>query len=59
MTEENSILIYTRHLESAIFWTGVSEDNAVRAKAILKTLADESESHKLMVLSIIEHLNKG
>lgn len=56
--EEKAIPIYTKHLESAVFWTGISRDDALKAREILRRLARESKSHKIIVTRIIEKLEK-
>ena len=52
-TEEGVIPIYMKHLESAIFWTGIPKDNVSKAKTILRHLADESAAHKVVVEKLI------
>jgi rubrerythrin len=56
--EEKSIPIYTKHLESALFWTGISEDRALKAREILKRLAAESAAHKIAVEALIARLER-
>lgn len=56
--EESIIPIYTKHLESAIFWTGVSQDTALSAKKILRRLAVESAAHKITVEQLIARLER-
>ncbi len=56
--EEKIIPIYTKHLESAIFWTGIPEDRVLKAKVILKRLATESATHKIAVEALIARLER-
>jgi rubrerythrin len=57
--EEKAVPVYNRHLESAIFWTGLPEDKADSLKAILRLLADESIEHKVMVDKMLLKLCRG
>ncbi len=56
--EEKAVPIYARHLEAAIFWTGISEARADEAKEILRCLARESAAHKVIVERLIKGLEK-
>lgn len=38
-TEERGILIYKRHLESAIFWTGIQGRQGQKSKGIIGSLS--------------------
>ena len=57
-TEEKSMPIYTKHLSSAVFWTGISPEAAAKAKKVLQRLADESAAHKVMVEELIHRLER-
>lgn len=57
--EEKAMPIYSKHLQSAIFWTGISPDRVRKAKEILKRLARESAAHKVMVDRMIKKLEQG
>lgn len=52
--EEKGVLIYKRHLESAIFWTGISKNKIQRAKELLEDLAQGSAGHKKAVERLIK-----
>lgn len=56
--EENSIPVYMKHLDSAIFWTGWEEGVLTKAKTIFTHLAQESSRHKIMVDNLIKHINE-
>jgi rubrerythrin len=56
--EEDAILIYKRHLESAIFWTGIKQDKIKRAKELLDTLAQGSARHKKTVTKLIKDVQE-
>lgn len=58
MLEEKAVPIYNHHLESAIFWTGLSEDKAVKLKNVLELLAKESTMHKMKVDKVLFGLCK-
>ncbi len=57
--EEKAVPIYNRHLESAVFWLGLSEDRAATLKYALEILAKESTAHKMTVDKILVKLCKG
>ena len=52
--EEKAIPIYTKHLRSAIFWTGMDEETVEKMRENLRILAEESEKHKKMVKYLID-----
>ncbi|MDD4183706.1 MAG: hypothetical protein PHT53_07830 [Candidatus Omnitrophica bacterium] len=56
--EENSIPVYMKHLDSAIFWTGWEDGILTKAKTIFTHLAQESSRHKIMVDNLIKHINE-
>jgi hypothetical protein len=58
VTEERSVPVYMKHLDSAIFWTGWEEGTLTKAKTIFTHLAQESSRHKVMVDNLIEHINE-
>jgi rubrerythrin len=43
--EEKAIPIYTKHLSSALFWTGMGREKIQKIKEALDTLAKESKVH--------------
>ena len=57
-SEEGVIPIYMKHLESALFWTGVPENNVSKAKTILRRLATESTAHKIAVEQLIARFER-
>ncbi len=58
VTEEQSIPIYTKHLDSAVFWTGWDEETTKKAKNTFRNLADESKRHKILIENLIERIKK-
>ena len=54
IAEERSIPVYTKHMGSAVFWTGIDKEIAEEIRKILKYLAEESARHK----GIVEYLLK-
>ncbi len=58
-SEEGVIPVYMKHLESALFWTGIHPDNVSKAKTILRRLAAESTAHKIAVEKLIARLEGG
>lgn len=57
--EEKAVPIYNRHLESAVFWVGLTEDKVVKLKDVLQLLAKESTLHKMAVDKILVKLCRG
>ena len=57
-TEQGAIPIYMKHLESAIFWTGIPQSNVSKAKKILRRLAAESAAHKVVVEKLITRFER-
>lgn len=58
-TEEEGVLIYTKHLNSAIFWTGLDKDKVRKAKEILENLAKGSVAHKPVVEKMINYVKES
>jgi rubrerythrin len=58
VAEEQSIPIYTKHLDSAIFWTGWDKEIVANAKAVFTHLANESGRHKIIIAGLIERIEK-
>jgi len=56
--EEKGVLIYAKHLESAIFWTGIKKDKVQKARELLRELAQGSLGHKKIVAELIEEVRK-
>lgn len=56
--EESAVPIYTRHLESAVFWTGIKPESIKRMKDLLEKLAKDSERHKIIVQKLIADINR-
>ncbi|MCF7878675.1 MAG: hypothetical protein K9L95_04305 [Candidatus Omnitrophica bacterium] len=56
IAEEKSIPIYTKHLDSAVFWTGLGEERVDKIKAILSELARGSMVHKEIIENLIRRL---
>lgn len=57
-TEEDAVLIYKKHLESAIFWTGLERDKIKKAKELLDSLAQGSAGHKKAVAKLIKDVQE-
>lgn len=58
-TEEEGVLIYTKHLNNAIFWTGIDKDKSKRAKELLDALARGSMGHKPIVEKMIKYVKES
>lgn len=56
--EEKAIPIYTKHLKSAVLWTGLEEKDAGEVRRIVEKLATDSEWHKKIVLSLIDSIER-
>lgn len=46
MTEETGILIYGKHLNAALFWSGLEKEKQEEIKKYLTILKEDSEDHK-------------
>jgi rubrerythrin len=57
--EEKAIPIYTKHLKSAVLWTGLEEKEAEEVRCIIEKLATDSEGHKKIVLSLIDSIERS
>lgn len=57
--EEKGILIYKRHLESAIFWTGIGKDKVQKVKQLLERLAQGSLVHKKIVERLMKEVRES
>ena len=57
--EEEGVLIYTKHLNSAIFWTGLDKDKVRRIKEILESLAKGSIAHKPVIEKMIKYVKES
>lgn len=57
--EEDGVLIYAKHLNNAIFWTGLNKDKVKRAKEILEDLAKGSIAHKPVVEKMIKYVKEN
>ncbi len=53
LAEEKAMPIYTRHLNTVLFWTGLDEQKAARMKVMFEQLARESEQHKQIVEKLL------
>jgi len=58
IAEERSIPVYTKHIGSAIFWTGIEKEKAEEIKKILKYLAEESARHKGVVEYLLKYIKE-
>ena len=58
-SEEEGVLIYTKHLNSAIFWTGLDKDKVEKAKEILNDLAKDTMGHGSIVKSMINYIKES
>lgn len=58
IAEEKAIPIYAKHISSAVFWTGIKQEDIDKIKGTLHTLADESKKHKKMVEHLIDLVKK-
>ncbi len=58
ISEEKAIPILTRHLRSAVFWTGMDKEKTEKVKSVLRQLAEESEGHKRVMETLINRITK-
>lgn len=57
--EEKAVPIYTKHLQSAVFWAGLAQKEAQEARRILEQLAVESAGHKRIVMELIDNIERS
>lgn len=57
--EEKSIPVYTKHLESAIFFSGFSKEEQDELKKVLLILKKESEGHKEIYEDLINKIRES
>ncbi len=58
ISEEEAIPVYMKHLESAVFWTGISKDKADKIREGLELLSRETKMHKRMLEMIMEKVQE-
>ena len=56
--EEKSILIYKKHLDTALFWSGLQKEKQSRLRKSLNTLAKESGKHFAKLNTLKEAIKK-
>lgn len=54
ITEEDAIPVYSRHLKTIIFWSGLGEEKEKRIKAYLDVLINDTRKH----IRIFESIKK-
>ncbi len=57
LSEEKAVPIYNRHLESSVFWTGIDDKKASKARDVLRVLSRDSLRHKMTVEKILGELS--
>jgi rubrerythrin len=58
-TEEMAIPVYTKHLESTVFLSGMPHEDEKRIEETLLMLGRESEIHKKIFQSLIQEVEKS
>ena len=57
-TEEAAIPVYSRHIDDALFLSGLKEENRAKVKSILEKLRLDSLRHREILETIIAQLKK-
>lgn len=57
--EERSIRVYSKHLGTALFWSGLPEWERKQLGIYLKILAKESAKHSARLTALKEKMEKG
>jgi hypothetical protein len=57
--EELAVPIYRKHFDSALFWSGLKEEDVKIIKTKLNTLIDESLEHVEILKKLKEIVKKG
>lgn len=58
-TEEMAIPVYTKHLESTVFLSGLTQEEEKKIEEVLLMLGKESEIHKKVFQSLIQEVEKS
>ena len=58
-TEESAIPVYARHLDTALFWRGMSGKNHLKIRKYLEILGRQSANHKLIFERIKKLVETG
>jgi len=56
IAEEKAIPIYTKHMGTAIFWTGIDKEKVAKIKESLALLSRESKGHMELNESLIAQI---
>lgn len=56
--EEKSIQVYNKHLKTALFWSGLPEDERRQLNIYLSMLAKESSKHSARLSALKEKVEK-
>jgi rubrerythrin len=54
--EEEVIPLYSRHIESTLFLSGLAQEKQLKAKEILDKLKADSERHKVIFQTLIKKI---
>lgn len=58
LDEERAVPVFLRHLSTAIFWTGVTRQKSLKAKAFFEGLSNDSERHKKIVSDLLSKIKE-
>jgi len=58
-TEEMAIPVYTKHLESTIFLSGLTQEEEKKIEEVLRMLGKESEIHKKIFQTLIQEVKNS
>ena len=56
LAEEEALPIYSKHLSSALFWSGLADEEQKKIRASLEILAKETKEHIKILKSVKERL---
>lgn len=58
-TEESAIPLYSKHITSALFFSGFPEEQQIKLKEILEELVSDSERHKKILNALLERVRSS
>jgi len=57
LTEEEGIPIYSKHIESTLFWSGLNDEFKQKIQDTLNIIKRESRNHKILLTHIKKIIN--
>ena len=58
LTEDEGIPIYSKHIESTLFWSGLNDEFKQKIQDTLNIIKRESQNHKILLTHIKKIINE-